>query len=286
MMPFSVKRIPDKLKAAYRDNRCAVLVGAGASVGAGLPTWGGFLNQMIEKSLDHAVISDEKAKEYRLLIADPGKYLMAAAGLKDDMSAYFDEFIEEVFVAPAPKPTELHRAITGADRLQFVITTNYDMLLELTYREAGKHGVLVCTFTDAGEIHRRLSKREFFVLKAHGDASRVGNGIVLTELDYRSIIHRHRAYQSLLSAMFTMFTIVFVGVSMSDPWIKILLSQIGDAYSESSGPSHFALMAEDDVTNVEKQRWLRDVKVQIIPVSKTDNYKEVTEFMQALHTVV
>lgn len=285
-MAFSVKRIPDKLKAAYRGDSCAILVGAGASVGAGLPTWGGFLNQMIEKSVDHAVISDDKANEYRLLTADPAKYLMAAAGLKEDMSSYFDEFIDEVFVAPAPNPTDLHRAITGADRLQFVLTTNYDMLLELAYREAGRHGVLVCTFTDAGEIHRRLSKREFFILKAHGDAARVGNGIVLTELDYRSIIHRHRAYQSLLSAMFTMFTIVFVGVSMSDPEIKILLSQIGDAYSESAGPSHFALMAEEDVTSVEKQQWLRNMKVQIIPVSKADNYKEVTEFIQALHTVV
>ena len=285
-MPLSVKRIPEKLKAAYRGNSCAIFVGAGASVGAGLPTWARLLNQMVEKSLAHAVITDDKANEYRLLIADPGKHLMAAAGLKDDMSAYFDEFIDEVFVAPAPKPTDLHRAITEAGRFQFVLTTNYDMLLELAYREAGRHGVLVCTFTDAGEIHRRLSKREFFILKAHGDASRVGNGIVLTELDYRSIIHRHRAYQSLLSAMFTMFTIVFVGVSMSDPELRILLSQIGDAYSESAGPSHFALMAEDDVTNVEKQRWLRDMKVQIIPVSKAENYKEVTEFIQALHTVV
>jgi len=241
---------------------------------------------MIKKSLDHAVISDEKATEYSTLVADPGKYLMAAAGLKEDMSGYFDEFIEEVFVAPAPSPTELHRAITAADRLQFVLTTNYDMLLELAYREAGKHEVLVCSFTDAGEIHRRLSKREFFILKAHGDASRVGNGIVLTELDYRSIIHGHRAYQSLLSAIFTMFTIVFVGVSMSDPEIKLLLSQIGDAYSESAGPSHFALVGQDNVTKVEKQRWLRDMKVQIIPVSKAENYKEVTEFMQVLQTVV
>ena len=285
-MAFDLARIPNRLKSAYRDNRCAILVGAGASAGAGLPSWGEFLGHMIDQALDHGVISDDKANEYRLLVADPGKYLMAAAGLKDDMSAYFDEFIEEVFVAPAPKPSDLHRAITGSDRLQFVLTTNYDMLLELTYREAGKHDVSVCTFTDAGEIHRRLSKREFFILKAHGDASRVGNGIVLTELDYRSIIHRHRAYQSLLSAMFTMFTIVFVGVSMSDPDIKILLSQIGDAYSENAGPSHFALMAEDDVTNVEKERWLRDMKVQIIPVSRADDYKEVTEFMQALHTVV
>ena len=166
MMAFDLARIPNRLKAAYSSNRCAILVGAGASVGAGLPTWGGFLEHMIDRALDHAVINDAKANEYRLLIADPGKHLMAAAGLKEDMSAYFDEFIDEVFVAPDPKPTDLHRAITGADRLQFVLTTNYDMLLELAYREAGRHRVLVCTFTDAGEIHRRLSRREFFILKS------------------------------------------------------------------------------------------------------------------------
>lgn len=284
-MAFSSTRIPDKLKSAYRDKRCAILVGAGASAGANLPTWGEFLEKMIDRALDHAVINNDKAGEYRSLVKDSGKYLMVAAGLKEDMSAYFDEFIEEVFMTPSPKPTDLHRSITRADRLQFVLTTNYDILLELAYREEGNYDVSVCTFTDAGEIQRRLSKREFFILKAHGDASRVGNGIVLTELDYRSIIHRHRAYQSLLSAMFTMFTIVFVGVSMSDPEIKILLSQIGDAYSESSGPSHFALMVDEEITSVEKQQWLRDMKVQLIPVSKADSYREVTEFIQELHRV-
>ena len=284
-MAFDLTRIPDNLKKSYLGKRCAVLVGAGASVGAGLPTWHRFLNEMIDRARDHRVINDDKEREYRNLVSDPAKYLMIAAGLKEDLSTYFDEFIVHTFMAPRPEPTELHRSITEATNLQFVVTTNYDILIEQAYRSAGMYDVSVCTFTDAGEVQRRLSKREFFVLKAHGDASRVGNGIVLTELDYRNIIYRQRAYQSLLSAMFTMFTIVFVGVSMTDPEIKILLSYIADAFSPSSGPSHFALMAEEDITNVERDRWLRDMKVQLIPVSKADDYQEVTEFMQALRTL-
>ncbi len=282
-MAFDLSRIPDYLKQAYQGKRCAVLVGAGASVGAGLPNWGDFLGRMIDDARDHRVISGDKEDEYRRLVKDPAKYLMVAAGLKDDLGAYFEEFVDRTFMAPKPQPTDLHRAMTGADQLQFVLTTNYDILIETAYREVGVNDVPVCTFTDAGEVQRRLSKREFFILKAHGDASKLGNGIVLTELDYRNIIYQQRAYQSLLSAMFTMFTIVFVGVSMNDPEINLLLSYIVDAFSPTSGPSHFALMAEEDVTNVERSRWRRDKKVQLIAVSKADDYREVTEFMQALH---
>ena len=70
---------------------------------------------------------------------------------------------------------------------------------------------------------------------------------------------------------------------MTDPEIKVLLSHIVDAYSASAGPSHFALMPEEDVTNVERERWRRDMKVQLIPVSKAEGYQEVTDFVRALH---
>ncbi len=282
-MAFDPNRIPDSLKAAYRDKRCAVFVGAGASVGAGLPTWDGLLSDMIDKALGHRVISDDKAAEYRNLVADPAKYLLIAAGLKEDLSSHFDEVVVQTFLESKPQPTDLHRSIAEADQLQFVVTTNYDLIIEHAYRASGLYDVSVLTFIDAGEVQRRLSKREFFILKAHGDASRMGNGIILTDIDYRNIIYRQRAYQSLLSAMFTMFTIVFVGASMTDPEVKLLLSYIADAFSPTSGPNHFALMAEEDVTSVEKDRWQRDMKVQLIPVSKADGYLEVTEFMQALH---
>ena len=280
-MAFDRARIPEMLKHAYEAKRCAVLVGAGASAGAGLPLWGQLLEKMITAGQTHGVVQADRAAQYRQLATKPEKYLMVASGLKDDFGNYFDEFIEATFIAPRPQPTELHRALVALDKLQFVLTTNYDTILERIYRVKDPD-VSVCTFRDTGEIQRRLSKREFFILKAHGDASRLGNDVILTDADYRNLLYRQRGYQSLLSALFTMFTIVFVGASMTDPELTLLLNYISDAFTPSSGPSHFALMAQEDVTQVEKDRWFKDFNIQLITVSKANDYAELTKFLVAL----
>ncbi len=284
-MPFDNARIPDKLKQAYKERRCAILVGAGASAGAGLPLWTRFLELMITEAEAHLVIPPAKAKEYRDLSSNPGKFLLVASGLKEDLQVYFDEFVVNTFIAPKPTPTDMHQALVALDRTQFIVTTNYDTLIERAYR-AKDPDVSVCTFNDAGEVQRRLSKREFFILKAHGDAAKVGSGIILTDADYRNILFRQRAYQSLLSAMFTMFTVIFVGASMTDPEIMLLLNYLADSFAPGSGPSHFALMAEEDVTSVEKDRWFKDFNIHLIPVSKADHYVEVTEFLVALQSTL
>jgi len=175
----------------------------------------------------------------------------------------------------------LHEALVALDKLQFVLTTNYDTLLERAFRKRNDD-VSVCSFTDAGEVQRRLSRREFFILKAHGDATKLGNQIILTDVDYRNLLFGQRAYQSLLSAMFTMFTFIFVGASMTDPEISLLLSYIADSFSPNAGPTHYALMATEDVTQVERDRWFKDFKIQLITVSKQDNYAELTEFLREL----
>ncbi|AMU00642.1 SIR2 family protein [Pseudomonas aeruginosa] len=280
-MAFDPKKIPDALKQSYAAGRCAVLVGAGASKGAGLPLWSELLTKMIDAAVAHRVIDNAREAEYRALVARPEKFLMVASGLKDNLRSHFDPFIEETFLAPKPKPTPLHQALVSLDKLQFVVTTNYDTLLERAYRKLDDD-VSVCSFTDTGEVQRRLSRREFFILKAHGDATKLGNKIILTDADYRNLLFNQRAYQSLLSAMFTMFTVVFVGASMTDPEISLLLSYIADSFSPGAGPTHYALMAEEDITQVERDRWLNDFKIQLITVSKADNYAELTEFLTAL----
>lgn len=283
-MAFDPSTIPDSLKVAYREKRCAMMVGAGASVGAGLPTWVGLLEEMIAVAEREVLLSPEKSAQYRTLLQRPEKFLMVAAGLKQEIGNIFDEVIERIFISSAPNPTHFHEALAALDKLPFVVTINYDTLIEQAFREKNKV-FPVCTFLDAGEIQRRLSRREFFLLKAHGDASRMGNGIVLTESDYRDILYKHRGYQSMLSAMFTMNTMVFVGASMGDPELNLLLGYIADVFSPTSGPTHYALMAREDFTDVEKDRWRRDYKVQIISISKANSYSDLTEFLTALKDV-
>jgi hypothetical protein len=280
-MSFNQSRIPDDLKRAYMSGHCAVLVGAGASTGAGLPLWGELLERMLNYAIGNRLINEEKANQYRVLISKSDKYLSIATGLKEDIGNSFDRFMKETFIGSSIKPTQLHEALVALDKLQFVLTTNYDTLLEKSYRRKDED-VAVCMFTDVGEIQRCLSKREFFILKAHGDASKAGNGLILTESDYRRLLYRERAYQSLMSAMFTMFTFVFVGASLVDPEIKLLLGYIADVFMPESGPTHYALMAEEDITAIEEDHWYRDFRVKIIPVSKKDNFQEVTDFLVAL----
>lgn len=283
-MTFDVARIPNSLKEAYRDKRCAVLVGAGASKGAGLPLWGELLGRLVATAESDALIDKARADMYRGLLARPEKFLMVAAAIKSELGPIFDETVERIFVNSGAKPTDLHRALVGLDKLAFMLTINYDSLIEDAFQDAGKK-ISANSFVDAGDVHRRLSKREFFLLKAHGDANRVGNGIVLTEVDYRALLYGNPGYRSILSVMFTMYSIVFVGASMADPEINLLLGYIADAFSSTSGPVHYALLADEDITEAERERWMKDFKVHIIKISKADDYKELTEFIQVLATV-
>lgn len=72
---------------------------------------------------------------------------------------------------------------------------------------------------------------------------------------------------------------------MGDPELNLLLGYIADVFSPTSGPTHYALMAREDFTDVEKERWRRDYKVQIISISKANGYSDLTEFLTALKDV-
>ena len=280
-MAIDPTRIPQSLRDAYKNCRCSVYVGAGASKPAGLPLWKEMLQAMLARAVVENLVAPKTKDEYEALLENPSKSLMVASALKEVLDRHFEDFIRTTFVAPKPKPTQLHRELVKLTNLQFVITTNYDALIERAY-QASDPDVVVCTFEDVGATQSSLSNREFFILKAHGDATKAGNGIVMTDSDYRMLLYRKRAYQAMLASMFTMYTIVFVGASMADPELQLLLSYISDAFLPTSGPQHYALMSEEDVGEVERRQWRKDFGVNVIPVSKADDYAEVTEFLEAL----
>lgn len=279
-MAFNPADIPPPLIEEYKKDRVGLLVGAGASVGAGLPQWGQLLRDMLEETKGSVGLSAQKVADYESLI-DQDRYLMAASGLKVDLGSYFAGFIRKVFVDSKPVPTSLHKAMLGLKRLQFVLTTNYDTLIERTYRSQDPD-VTVCTYKDSGEVRRSLSSREFFILKAHGDATRSGDGIILTDQDYRNILFRESAYQHMLATMFSMYTVVFVGASMTDPEVNLMLNYVASTFAPDSGPTHYALLTKEKVNEVEKERWFKDFKIRVVSVSSADEYAELTEFVDLL----
>jgi hypothetical protein len=278
-MIFDVKRLPKSLVQAYVEKRCAVFVGAGASQAAGYPGWDSFLELLVNRCVDENRLSEDEAKIYRNLVGVAGKQLTLASALKDKLGDVWDLVISEMFYDDNKEPAAVHKLLPKLTNLSMVITTNYDTLLEDNYANGRPPKVL--TFSDGGEMRRLMLQRQFFILKAHGDAAKPGNGIILTINDYRGLA-RERAYQSLLASIFTLNTVLFIGVSLNDPELLVMLDYLADTFEPGSRPIHYALIAEQEINPVEKERWLKDYLIQIVPISSANDYEDVPGAIEAL----
>ncbi len=272
---------PKELTTAITDQRCAVFVGAGLSKGAGYPNWEQLLKDLIQKCLEWRDIDDAQAKELTDLVdtKESEKFLLVAQELSDRFGRerFLDEIVT-VFGDDTKVPTAAHEELTRI-KFNFAITTNYDRLIEHSY---GKAGVFLSPYmhSSAADFIDKLWRNKFFILKAHGDVDHK-NQIVITERDYREIIFRSKGYQSALAAIFTTRTVLFVGVSLSDPETKLLLAYLHDAF-HGSGARHFALVPRNQFTQTVVSRWRKDYRVECILYDPTKDHPEVVSFLKSL----
>ena len=268
--------IPSKLIDAYKKGSFGIFIGAGVSQSAGLPSWNKLLNELIDLAVD-INIDDAKEQELRLLAQTPSKYLLVAEELKEILSSDMPKFITKRFNDKTIDSPEYLDKLIKELRYRFVITTNYDNVIEKAFVKAS----IVpneLTYRDPSSINYNFINEEVFILKAHGDAKRAPEDIVITEKDYRRIIYNSYGYKSILEALFSTNHILFLGASLNDPELILLLRYIHNIFQGGS-PDHFALMSEKDLTLTEINRWRKDFNINIIPYNPKDNHKEVAVFV-------
>lgn len=264
-------QIPLSLTRHLAERRCVLFVGAGLSAAAGLPTWGGLLDEVLKELESN---SDANAPELRRLW-EAKKYLEVADHCADAKSAQLRSTLAgRVRGATEPIPA-IHRILCT---LPFagIVTTNYDKLVERACWEAGL----------APKVHPHSSKdafgtllfdRAFFILKAHGDIDEPDT-IVLSTKSYRELIHANPAFNAVMSAILLNFSILFVGYSLNDPDFRLLIErQITDF--KGNTPIRYALM--DGIGPVEAQILQRNAGIQVIDYPK-GQHAEVLTFFQLL----
>ncbi|UYZ61185.1 SIR2 family NAD-dependent protein deacylase [Hymenobacter latericus] len=275
--------IPKDLIEAIRNNRCGLYIGAGVSEGAGLPGWPKLLEQLIDLAKEVANLSEERAEEFRKLAPNPTRYLMLAQELKDILPSELPEHIKKVFDDKTKQPTATHDAILEIKH-KFIVTTNYDTLIEKAYVRKTGDFPTVLSYKDASTINYNIVSGEPFILKAHGDARSAPQDIVITEKDYRNIIYNQRGYQSVLQLMFSFYNVLFIGTSLNDPELNLLLGFIHNIFHGGS-PNHYALISKDNLTNIEVDRWRKDFKVNIIGYDPKNGHEELLHIVQQLKDV-
>ncbi|MEQ2005169.1 MAG: SIR2 family protein [Limisphaerales bacterium] len=272
--------IPDELIDSLKKDRCSLFVGAGLSVGAGYPTWVSLLELLIQRATDQAIISAQKQSELLDIAKAPNKWLMVAQELSDLYGrGPFHNELGKIFEETQVQPTKAHEVITQIP-FKFVVTTNYDQLIENAYFPLLKRIPKIFTHQDTPDFADALWKQEFFILKAHGDLQK-RSSIILTEKDYRTIVYSSPGYRALLAAIFTTKTLLFLGASLSDPEIQLLLRSLHDAF-QGSGQYHFALVSNKDFSDTEASHWRKNYNVRCIRYEASQGHPELTGFLESI----
>jgi hypothetical protein len=210
------------LAAAIRRRQAILFVGAGVSMAVGLPSWQSLIDHLLEElELDHSVI-EGMHDGYPML----AEYYRLKRGGIGPLRSWMDRNWKVSSEAVAS--SALHRLVVELD-FPVIYTTNYDRNLEAAFEVHGK------AYTKISNAKGIALAREGAtpIVKYHGDFDE-DCSLVLTETDFLNRLSFDSPLDIKFRADALARTILFIGYSMSDPNIRLLLHRVWQSW-ESSG---------------------------------------------------
>jgi SIR2-like protein len=262
-----------QLVNAIRAKQCVPFIGAGLSKASGMPLWNELIGQMKPFLLDLAETSSEKEEETQYL--DQANYLDVATRFKFKAGlGSYHQFLQERYRFSKSQPSEAHHALARIRSWPFVITTNFDKLLEASFTQPRLMPPAIVTEPD--ELIISIRSGEFFVLKLHGDIDRP-QSIVLTRDEYDQFINSPRGQLLLdtLRQQLMFRTVLYIGFGLTDPNFLRVFGEVGWLARGYQGDA-FSIMAH--TTKPEREEWQRR-RLRIISLS---DYEELTNFLDDL----
>lgn len=240
---------PVALVAELASRRCLFFLGAGASAGClgadgatRPPLWPAFLGALkaaAPAGTDFTAADSLLAKE---------KFLDAAEVLLSKLpAADFSRVVREKFVQPRFASSAVHLSVLTIDP-KIVVTTNYDDIYDTFCRKGiARDGYNVCKYYE-DHLVNDLRSPVRLIVKAHGCVSDPSR-IVLTRSQYFKERQLHASFYNVLDALFLTNTVLFVGYSLSDPDIQLVLENASIAARSSH--THYALVEDNLQPDVE-----------------------------------
>jgi hypothetical protein len=222
----------DELVEAICRRKAILFVGAGASMSVGLPSWDLLAEHMAEE-LD---VSGEMLSgvSYQTL----AEYYRLRSGSIGPLRSWMDRHwhVSQQAIAAS----RLHRLIVSLD-FPIIYTTNYDRNLEAAFE---LHGCPYHRIANARDIAAAVGDATQIV-KFHGDFEDDAS-LVLAETDYFNRLSFEAPLDVKFKADALGRTILFVGYSMSDINIRLLLHRLWQTWKgsghERDRPKSFVFM--------------------------------------------
>jgi hypothetical protein len=261
------------LAEAIRARRAILFAGAGLSMSVGLPSWRELIEHMCQElGLEGA---DLREASYQTL----AEYYRLRTGSIGALRSWMDRrwsVSEE-----AVRGSRVHELIVELD-FPIVYTTNYDANLEVAYRIHGRPFVKIANARDLASAPPDITQ----IVKYHGDFEDDAS-LVIAETDYFERLKFASPLDIKFRADALARTLLFVGYSMSDLNIRLLLHSLWQTWEQSGDaerrpPSYVFMPRPDPVQEAVLGRW----GVTVLTGDADDPGEALTRFLSQLTAAV
>ena len=172
-------------------------------------------------------------------------------------------------------PSKFHKNLFDLNP-HYIITTNWDNLIEKTAQEKGLAYDLICS--DADLAHSQLDKK---IIKMHGDFQQ--HNFVFKEDDYLQYSQNFPLIENYIKGIFSTCTIVFLGYSYSDYNLKQIVSWI--TRISKATPKKYLLQGKFDLA---QNKYLENHGISLLtPFTQDLSYERLYKsFFEDLNTII
>ncbi|MGH9239409.1 MAG: MFS transporter [Vicinamibacterales bacterium] len=266
--PIDVPIPPEPLLGAIRSGECVVVLGAGMSAQAGLPTWSSLIDEIIHEDLDPAQVPQfETLRENR-----PIDDVVDALRAQVPASEITRRIVAELATHTSPD-VSTHSILSGF-QISGVVSLNVD---DVAIRAFSRRGSVFGP-QQAERCLDAMSRNEFFVFMLNGSIG-APDEILLSHQNVKDAVSRNDAFRDLLRRLYYSRSLLFIGVSLGG--VENFLRTI-DRTAEPSR-THHALIEVADPTweplcrNLESQ-----FRLKVLPFTADHRTGAIDRFVRAI----
>lgn len=224
--------IPGNLITKAQNDKLVIFVGAGLSMNCGLPNWSNLTIEILEGLRDY----NDKSDKYISAIKDDILSPVEVLNKIDNLKVHAIEILDKVIRShDDKKPSTTHQFLGNISSK--IITTNYDNLLEKQYPDFEK-----ISYNNRYKVSK-LSDYGKYIFKIHGDISEPDKCIFFPS-QYNSLYNlKEEALIFELKKIISDKSILFLGFSLSDPYINHVMNFVNELY-DGYTQEHFLITTE------------------------------------------
>lgn len=210
------------------------------------------------------------------------------------IGAHGENRVREIIRKEISPEKEIPEAVRVIAQLpvKHIWTTNYDLLIERAFRAINRP---IDPVSSAKGLSQKPLPGATRLYKMHGSVERTDDVVISTD-HYELFRKTRRAYLPLFEAHLTSMSMLFIGISFTDPNVRHVLSLIRESFLDEP-PEHFAIVrppqrkdfdtaAEYKARLSQHKLWAADLKRYGLIAVEVDSYDEIPRLLHQVEQQV